>query len=51
MEENTIGECPFCGSNDTSFEKVVIKEDSAMGYLKVWCNECKSSDTIDRVQF
>ena len=50
LEENTIGECPFCGSHDTSFEKTIIKKDSRMGYLKVWCNKCKSTETIDRIQ-
>ena len=50
LEKNTIGECPFCGSDDTFFEKKIIKKDSSLGYLKVWCNQCKSSETIDRIQ-
>ena len=50
IKNGTVGECPFCGSKNTSFEKVIVKKDTGMGYMKVWCNTCNSSETIDRVQ-
>lgn len=51
LETNTIGVCPICGSSDTFFEKKIIKKETGMGYLKVGCNRCKSTETIDRVKF
>ena len=41
-----VGPCPFCGSNDTSYN--AKKVNGNMGYVVIWCNECKKSHVISR---
>lgn len=41
-----VGPCPFCGSKNTSYN--ATKVDGTMGYVVVWCNECKKSRVISR---
>lgn len=43
-----VGSCPFCGSNDTGYNAVNVVAD--MGYVTVWCNECKKSYIVSRTK-
>lgn len=41
-----VGSCPFCGSDDTGYN--ATKVDGDMGYVVIWCNECKKFHVISR---
>lgn len=43
-----VGSCPFCGSNDTGYN--ATKVDGDMGYVVIWCNECKKFHVISRAK-
>ena len=45
-ECDKVGSCPFCGSNDTGYNATKVNGD--MGYVVIWCNECKKSHVISR---
>lgn len=46
FECGEVGTCPFCGSNDTGYNATKINGD--MGYVVIWCKECKKFHVISR---
>ena len=44
------GKCPKCKSENTDYAYVLVDKANNMGYLDVWCNDCKSIEHISRVK-
>lgn len=43
------GKCPHCKGDNTDHAYVLIDKDDGVGYLEVWCNDCKKKGHISRV--
>jgi phage FluMu protein Com len=43
------GKCPHCGSSQTDYRYVLLDKASTIGYLDVWCNNCKTMGHVSRV--
>lgn len=48
VTNHKVGECPFCNSKDTKFK--AEKTQGNMGYLVMWCENCKHVYNISRVK-
>lgn len=44
--KDKVGKCPYCNGTNTDFSYVIVHE--KMGYLDVWCNDCKKMGHISR---
>ncbi len=43
-----VGNCPICKSNNTDYNATKIVDD--MGFVIMWCNNCKHSYVISRLK-
>ena len=43
-----VGFCPYCNSENTDYSTTKIIDD--MGYLTMWCNDCKHAFNISRLK-
>ena len=43
-----VGNCPFCGSNNTDYNSTKVSGD--YGFAILWCNECMQSYIISRLK-
>lgn len=50
QENGKSGKCPKCNSENTDYAYVLVDKSNNLGYLDVWCNECKSIEHISRVK-
>ncbi len=39
----TPGNCPKCNSDDTDYATKIIDVKTSIGYMVIWCNECKGN--------
>lgn len=44
------GKCSFCGSVNTDYKCSVVDQKSKIGYMDIWCNDCKKAFHISRMQ-
>ena len=44
------GKCPCCGSEQTDYKCTIVVPEKRMGYMDVWCNECKNAHHISRME-
>lgn len=49
-ESNKPGKCPHCGSENTDYSATVINQDTKMGYMDIWCNDCKKAFHMSRMK-
>lgn len=49
LENGKVGQCPFCKSDNTDYNATKLTENN-MGYLVMWCNDCKHSHIISRLK-
>ena len=47
IDSNNAGECPFCLSKNTGY--LAKKTMGDMGYVDIWCNDCKKAVHISRM--
>lgn len=45
----TKNKCPHCNENNIEYAYVLIDEKNRMGYMNIWCNNCKKMGHISRV--
>lgn len=43
------GICPYCRGHNTDYAFVLVNENNKVGYLDMWCNDCKKVGHISRV--
>lgn len=48
MENQTVGPCPYCGSENTDCTFEALNSER-MGYGVLWCNDCKRAYHISRM--
>lgn len=48
IDNRSAGICPYCKSKNTDYRIVRVNE--SMGYLDVWCNDCKRAYHISRME-
>lgn len=48
--ENKPGKCPYCGSENTEYSATVVDHDTQMGYMDIWCNDCKKAYHMSRIK-
>lgn len=46
-ENNTVGKCPYCNSQNTSFGYRKLTAEG-YGYGTIWCNDCRKGYFLDR---
>lgn len=46
-ENNTVGKCPYCSSQNTSFGYRKLTAEG-YGYGAIWCNDCRKGYFLDR---
>ncbi|MDO4555344.1 MAG: hypothetical protein Q4B70_09395 [Lachnospiraceae bacterium] len=45
-----VGKCPFCGSANTDYTATVVLKDKKMGFMDIWCNDCKKAHHASRLE-
>lgn len=43
-----IGKCPYCQSENTDYNATKVVDN--MGYAVMWCNDCKHSNIISKLE-
>lgn len=46
----SAGKCPFCGSVNTAYKCSIAVPESKLGYMDIWCNDCKKAFHVSRMQ-
>ena len=46
LNTKEAGKCPICGSDNTDYKATIVRPDG-MGYLDIWCNDCKHGFHIE----
>lgn len=49
-ERGSVGKCPFCGSVNMDYKASVVAQESRLGYMDIWCNDCKRAFHVSRMQ-
>lgn len=49
-KREAVGRCPECGSENTDYKCTIVVPEKKLGYMDVWCNECKSACHISRLE-
>ena len=50
MERGNAGKCPFCRSVNMDYKASVVVPESRLGYMDIWCNDCKKAFHVSRMQ-
>ena len=45
-----VGKCPYCKSEDTSYKVTLLDKKDNIGYVDIWCNNCKKAYHISRAE-
>lgn len=49
-ERGSAGKCPFCGSVNMDYKASIVIQMSRLGYMDIWCNDCKRAFHVSRMQ-
>lgn len=44
------GNCPFCRSENVDHKATVVVPESRLGYMDIWCNDCRKAFHVSRMQ-
>ena len=51
LNNNEQAVCPICKSEDLEYRQVLVDDVDRVGFVAIWCNECKRGYHISRVIF
>lgn len=48
-ERGSVGKCSFCGSVNMDYKASIVIQESRLGYMDIWCNDCKRAFHVSRM--
>lgn len=49
-KKRRVGKCPFCKGADTDYKCSIVDQENRLGYMDIWCNDCKRAFHVSRMQ-